>query len=291
MSKAILHHVSLNWLKFIESEELNGEINFWTKPKNISPKTGELFFVKERNKVLGCGEVVRTEQLTLFEAWSSYGFRNGCQSLDAFIKEIKTSRIPYVTISEETVVLCIILKDFLVFDPIPFDQVGLKPIRNFEYLDDTQIKVIQKQIVSNSEKNGAEKNRIHKSAKLSEHLVKSRLFQQYFRNQVLDLFSHKCIICGCDMDDLLEAAHIIEVHNDLENAADLNNGLCFCRNHHKMFDSRILVITQELRVKMNWKAGRNSIFQENESERFDGKFLDVIRDESKNYISQRNKII
>lgn len=32
---------------------------------------------------------------------------------------------------------------------------------------------------------------------------------------------------------------------------------------------------------MNWKAGRNSIFQENESERFDGKFLDVIRDESK----------
>ena len=55
-----------------------------------------------------------------------------------------------------------------------------------------------------------------------------------FREKVLqrDKF---CQVCGCGNQIILEAAHIIAVKDS--GSDDERNGICLCRNHHKMFDA------------------------------------------------------
>lgn len=49
-----------------------------------------------------------------------------------------------------------------------------------------------------------------------------------------------CIICGASNVKILEAAHIIAVS---DNGADVpDNGVCLCRNHHRLWDEGLLEI-------------------------------------------------
>ncbi|MGD9785942.1 MAG: HNH endonuclease [Hyphomicrobiaceae bacterium] len=61
-----------------------------------------------------------------------------------------------------------------------------------------------------------------------------------FSNQVLSAFAHKCAVCEAQLS-ILEGAHIIPVH-DPKGSDEVWNGLCLCRNHHRLFDRKILLI-------------------------------------------------
>lgn len=45
-----------------------------------------------------------------------------------------------------------------------------------------------------------------------------------------------CVICGIDCDEILEAAHIVAVSDG--GTDDAENGVCLCRNHHRLFDNK-----------------------------------------------------
>lgn len=55
-----------------------------------------------------------------------------------------------------------------------------------------------------------------------------------FRERVLQREKF-CQVCGCGNQIILEAAHIIAVKDF--GSDDERNGICLCRNHHKMFDA------------------------------------------------------
>lgn len=64
-----------------------------------------------------------------------------------------------------------------------------------------------------------------------------------FRSVVLEAYGKQCAICRCKEEKILEAAHIKAVSeggNDKE-----ENGICLCRNHHKMFDEGLIKIDFE----------------------------------------------
>ena len=142
----ILHHTLTEWFNFIASSNLAGEINFWTLPKNISVVEGQVFFFKKKSEILGFAEVVRSELLTVKDAWSIYGVRNGAASLPEFNMMLRKSHIPFSDLNEETVLLCIILTSFLPVTPIPFEKVGLKHVWNYKYLKDSEINNIRHQV-------------------------------------------------------------------------------------------------------------------------------------------------
>lgn len=63
----------------------------------------------------------------------------------------------------------------------------------------------------------------------------------------------KCALCGCEIPEIIQGAHVWGVaqiagdpqltdDDKFDSAADGNNGLWLCQNHHKLFDANILMI-------------------------------------------------
>jgi hypothetical protein len=75
-----------------------------------------------------------------------------------------------------------------------------------------------------------------------ESVVKTRLFQSAFRNSILELFNHNCLLCDVDSDLLLEAAHITPFSEDNLSAGDFANGIALCTIHHILFDKGLISI-------------------------------------------------
>jgi hypothetical protein len=69
-----------------------------------------------------------------------------------------------------------------------------------------------------------------------------------FRDRVLDVYKDKCTICGLQMN-MVEACHIIPVGND--GTDEIVNGIALCHNHHKSFDSGLILINEEYCIVLN----------------------------------------
>lgn len=83
--------------------------------------------------------------------------------------------------------------------------------------------------------------------------TKARRGQQKFRDMVLENYHNKCAVCDMDDKGLLEAAHILPVGH-VATAGDLDNGLCLCVLHHRMFDMKYLYFDDEYRAHLTDKA-------------------------------------
>jgi len=78
---------------------------------------------------------------------------------------------------------------------------------------------------------------------------------RYLYNLLATLGPKKCALCGCEIPELIQGAHIWPVaaikrirrsiEEKIELATDGNNGLWLCENHHKMFDEGIISINMQ----------------------------------------------
>ena len=68
--------------------------------------------------------------------------------------------------------------------------------------------------------------------------------------------SKKCSLCDCDIPEIIQGAHIwpvseikksknLSFRNRLDNALDGDNGWWLCQNHHKLFDSNLIYISED----------------------------------------------
>lgn len=77
-----------------------------------------------------------------------------------------------------------------------------------------------------------------------------------FNAHLLDRLGEKhCVLCNCGISEIIQGAHIWPVSNikrittlsldeKVAFATDGENGLWMCQNHHKMFDSNILLLSE-----------------------------------------------
>ena len=77
-----------------------------------------------------------------------------------------------------------------------------------------------------------------------------------FNAHLLDRLGEKhCVLCGCGISEIIQGAHIwpvatikrintLTLEEKLNYATDGENGLWMCQNHHKMFDSDIICLSE-----------------------------------------------
>jgi predicted restriction endonuclease len=73
--------------------------------------------------------------------------------------------------------------------------------------------------------------------------VNTRPNQLRFKFQVFQRYGAECAICGLDVREVLEAAHIIP--DEYDGPDDPRNGLVLCRNHHRAYDCGLFLIEPE----------------------------------------------
>ena len=99
------------------------------------------------------------------------------------------------------------------------------------------------------------------SITLKPSVSKQRSGQSKFRKHILSNFYNKCAICEISDIELLQAAHIIPVE-DKKSSGKTKNGICFCSNCHKMFDSGFfsfnhkyeVIISKQKKISKNMLA-------------------------------------
>ncbi len=80
-------------------------------------------------------------------------------------------------------------------------------------------------------------------------LVKRRSHVRAFRAMVLSRHGHTCLVCGTQLESVLEAAHIRSYTSDKTQRANPANGICLCSYCHAAYDSGDITILPDGEVR------------------------------------------
>jgi putative restriction endonuclease len=67
-----------------------------------------------------------------------------------------------------------------------------------------------------------------------------------FRDRVLTVYSHRCAMCGLQLE-LVEAAHIVPV-SESTSTDETANGLALCTLHHRAYDKALVTVANDYHV-------------------------------------------
>jgi len=74
--------------------------------------------------------------------------------------------------------------------------------------------------------------------------------QAVFRSALLLAYDGECAVCGFSFEEGLEAAHIISWSKASHSERiSPSNGILLCANHHKLYDSGWIIITEDFKIK------------------------------------------
>lgn len=124
----------------------------------------------------------------------------------------------------------------------------------------------------------------------------------YTYNLFNRLGAKKCALCGCEIPEIIQGAHIwgvaqisrtpeLDDDTKFNHAVSGHNGLWLCQNHHKLFDSNIILLDNDgfVRLKDNLVTDnvafiRSTTFRTS----VDARFLSA---EFKDYLAKRNETL
>lgn len=101
------------------------------------------------------------------------------------------------------------------------------------------------------------KNQIHKAI---HQRFTGRQGQSKFRRNLLKAYKSRCAITGCEIEEALEAAHIIPYCITKDN--DISNGLLLRSDLHTLFDFNLIVIDPETKaIHLDSRLQRSDTYQ------------------------------
>lgn len=76
-------------------------------------------------------------------------------------------------------------------------------------------------------------------------LIKQRVNQSFFRSAVMSAYNFRCCISGVNAPQLVDACHIVDWAEDINNRTNPKNGICLNSFFHKAYDKFLLAITPD----------------------------------------------
>jgi len=90
-----------------------------------------------------------------------------------------------------------------------------------------------------------------KEGKERESVVRTRVNQKFFRDTILASYNQTCCITGIQIPRLLIASHIIPWANNEKERMNPQNGLCLNALHDKAFDTGLITVTPDYKIKIS----------------------------------------
>lgn len=218
---------------------------------------GTLFLFKLKSPhhhIGGGGRFVRYTRLPLISAWEVFEQQNGTSSLNELVSLIGRHRRELT--SYDTEIGCTVLTDVFYLPEAQWIDVGDRMHRSV---------MVGKTYGSDSsegasilaELRAADGGRVGEPSSESENrlgrpfLHRARLGQGSFRTLVIDAYQRRCAITGEHTLPVLEAAHILPFAE--QGPHQVCNGLLLRSDFHKLFDSGLLTVEPDLRVRVSGK--------------------------------------
>ena len=70
-----------------------------------------------------------------------------------------------------------------------------------------------------------------------------------FRREIIKVYQNHCCLCGIQLG-IVEAAHIVP-HAHPNSSDNVDNGLALCPNHHSLFDTGLVGISEDYKLLVN----------------------------------------
>ncbi|HGM5574206.1 TPA: HNH endonuclease [Serratia marcescens] len=104
--------------------------------------------------------------------------------------------------------------------------------------------------------------------------VKTRVDQNLFRKNVLEVYEYRCCVTDLEEPALLVASHILPWSHSIEQRLNPSNGLCLSSLHDKAFDRGLITFDDKLELVLSpqLKKLKSSIYVDN-FEKYEGKKL------------------
>ncbi len=104
--------------------------------------------------------------------------------------------------------------------------------------------------------------------------VKTRVDQNLFRKNVLEIYEYRCCVTGLEEPALLVASHILPWSHSIEQRLNPSNGLCLSSLHDKAFDRGLITFNEdfELVLSPQLKRLKSNVYTEN-FEKYEGEKL------------------
>jgi len=125
-------------------------------------------------------------------------------------------------------------------------------LENFKIIHQSDEVVLKGLIKKSDDADSTESNRgITVEVDRKKFTITHKRFKRdgLFKKIIYDSYSHRCAICGIQLE-LIEAAHIIPHSHDQGND-DPRNGVCLCSLHHKAYDSGLIYFDENYNLKLN----------------------------------------
>lgn len=158
------------------------------------------------------------------------------------------------------------LSNFASLDP-SLQQRGIKGASNSSKLDkaiweefyenwdklpyESEVLLSEKRNTPLPESDEDEEEYIPGEGLTKETRIQARVNQSFFRRMVLAAYNGRCCITGITQEELLVADHIKKWAEDKANRLNPRNGIAINGLHDKAFESGLITITPDYRVKVS----------------------------------------
>lgn len=231
------------------------EANFWrpggTPFRALEP--GGLFLFKLHapdHAIVGGGHFLRYLRLPVSLAWSAYGERNGCSSVEEL--RVRLARYNAATASvRDPEIGCVLLAETFWFPQDSWIRApaswAMNIVQGRSYAPtDPEYQSIHADVAARL---GSTTVRESQSEYQREYIARARLGQGAFRALVTESYGRRCAVTGERTLPALDAAHIKPFSLTQEHR--LSNGVLLRADLHRLFDEGLVTITPELRLEVS----------------------------------------